>query len=117
MLPPPVKNCPFVVAASKRIPKRALRRGSSAAFLEMPCPLDILGHSLSIRRGKLSLFATVQALLIQKNGKIQKFQPGREPINPVKPRVLLRFAQCLNASTAIQFTTSFVCKQIRMKAS
>jgi hypothetical protein len=51
MLPPPVKNLPFLLAASKEFQNERLRRGHRrGGFWQMACPHGILDNSLNIRR-------------------------------------------------------------------
>ena len=72
MLPPPVLKISLFIGSIEEFHKRAAKkRHRPGGFWQMPCPHDNLDYSLSIRR----LDGDNQAAQIQKNGKIQKFQP------------------------------------------
>src|SRR6185369_15398944 len=76
MLPPPVKMTLFVVAASKEFQIRALRRGSSRRVLAIVMPTRQFGGFSKYSDSYRASPATHSAVQIQKNGKIQKFQPS-----------------------------------------
>jgi hypothetical protein len=85
MLPPPVIY-PFFVGSIEEFQKRAAKkRPRPARFWQSACPHAVLDVSLSIRRLDRRPCMGGSRLLIQKNGNIQKSQPGhREEAEPDK---------------------------------